>query len=341
MLYYEKYVSKYLDTLSLEIKKRYKGESIETLYIGGGTPSILSIQELNKLFDIIKLFDLKKLKEFTIECNVNDINEEKVELFKKNKVNRISIGVQTFNQDVLKKMHRIHNYDLVKEKVNLIKKIGINNINLDLIYAFPKTKLSDLKKDLDLFFSLDVNHISTYSLIIEPHTILYLNKIKNVSEELDASMYDLIRNEMRKHDFIHYEVSNFCKKGFESKHNLTYWNNLEYYGFGLSASGYLNNIRYTNTLNMDSYLKGKYVYYKEKLDKKDKMVYELILGMRKIEGIDIDNFYSKFKKSLLKSPTILKLLEDGSLEIDDNYLKIPYNKIYIQNEILKELLDFE
>ena len=341
MLYYEKYVSKYLDTLSLEIKKRYKGESIETLYIGGGTPSILSIQELNKLFDIIKLFDLKKLKEFTIECNVNDINEEKVELFKKNKVNRISIGVQTFNQDILKKMHRIHDYDLVKEKVNLIKKIGINNINLDLIYAFPKTQLSDLKKDLDLFFSLDVNHISTYSLMIEPHTILYLNKIKNVSEELDASMYDLIRNEMKKHDFIHYEVSNFCKKGFESKHNLTYWDNLEYYGFGLSASGYLNNIRYTNTLNMDSYLKGKYVYYKEKLDKKDKMVYELILGMRKIEGIDIDNFYSKFQKSLLKSPTILKLLEDGSLEIDDNHLKIPYNKIYIQNEILKELLDFE
>lgn len=341
MLYYEKYASRYLDALHSEVKKRYKGEEIETLYIGGGTPSMLNIEELKKLFEIVKIFNLNSLKEFTIECNVSDIDSEKLKLFKKNKVNRISIGVQTFNESVLTKMNRSHDYNLVKEKIDLIKKSGIDNINLDLIYAFPKTTLSDLKEDLDKFFSLDVTHISTYSLMIEPHTMLYIKKVKPINEELDAKMYELIKKEMKKHGYIHYEVSNFCKNGFESKHNLVYWNNLEYYGFGLSASGYIGNIRYTNTLNMGSYLEGKYGRFKEKLTKKDKMVYELILGMRKIEGIDIKNFMDKFKKNILKNPTVLNLIENGSLIVDDNHLKIPYNKMYIQNEILEELLDFE
>ena len=246
----KKYSSKYLESLSNELNERYSNEEIETIYIGGGTPSVLDIDELKKLFEITNRIHLKNDYEFTIECNINDITEEKIKIFKKNKVNRISIGVQTFNKETLKKMNRKHSYDIVKKKIALLKKYDINNINVDLIYAFPGTNIDDLKKDLDLIFSLDIKHISTYSLMIEPHTLLYINNVKNIEEELDCEMYELICKEMKKHGFKHYEVSNFCLDGFESKHNLTYWNNQEYYGFGLGASGYIDNLRYTNTLSM-------------------------------------------------------------------------------------------
>ena len=341
VLYFKNYSKKYLDSLKKEVELKYKGEKIKTIYIGGGTPSVLDIQELDELFDITKIFKKSPDLEFTFECNINDITEEKLDILKNNHVNRLSLGVQTFNMDILKKMNRSHDYKLVKEKIDLIRKAGIENINVDLIYAFPETKISDLKEDLNKFFSLPIKHISTYSLMIEPHTLLYINKVKNVSEELDREMYDLICEEMKKHGFIHYEVSNFSLPGYESKHNLTYWNNLEYYGFGLGASGYLGNLRYTNTLSLDKYLDNNYDGEKEELTKTDKMVYELILGMRKITGINIENFNKKFQKNLLENSIIQTLVKKGDLIVDANYLKIPYNKIYIQNEILEELLDYE
>ena len=337
----KEWIDAYLDSLEHEIKNYYKGEKIRTLYIGGGTPSILSIDELNKLFEIISLLDLEEVEEYTSECNIESLTNEKLILFKKNNVNRLSIGIQTFNEETLKKMNRSHTYDLVKEKINLLNSYGIDNINVDLIYAFPGTKISDLKKDLDLFFSLNIKHISTYSLMIEPHTMLYNMKIKPISEDLDYEMYNLIEEEMKKHGFIHYEVSNFCIPGYESKHNLTYWNNEEYYGFGLGASGYIGNLRYTNTLSMGKYLNNEYDDENEYLSLKDKMVYELILGMRKIKGINIEDFNSKYSKNILSNSIIKRLLKNGDLILDENYLKIPYNKIYTENEILEELLDYE
>lgn len=341
MYYFKKYSSKYFDALSYEFDQEYKDGKIETLYIGGGTPSVLTTDELEKLFEITNRVNLEKDYEFTIECNVNDITEEKVKMFQKNKVNRISIGIQTFNEKTLKKMNRSHTYELVKNKIELLKKYGLHNINVDLIYAFPETTIDDLKKDLSLFFTLDIKHISTYSLMIEPHTMLYINKVKNIKEEIDREMYDLICQEMEKHGFVHYEVSNFSISGYESKHNLTYWNNLEYYGFGLGASGYIDNVRYTNTLSMDKYLVNNYNRTKEILSNSDKMIYELILGMRKIKGINIENFEKKYQKKLLDSNLIKKLINNGDLIADEKNLKIPYNKIYTQNSILEELLDYE
>ena len=341
MYYFSKYSKRYFDSLLNEFNQKYQNEGIETIYIGGGTPSVLDEYELEKLFQITNKVNLKKDYEFTIECNIDDIVEEKVKMFKKNRVNRVSIGIQTFNKKTLKKMNRNHTYDLVKEKIELLNKYGISNINVDLIYAFPGTNIDDLKKDLTLFFQLNVKHISTYSLMIEPHTILYVNKTKNIEEDLDSEMYNLICEEMEKHGFKHYEVSNFCSPGYESKHNLTYWNNEEYYGFGLSASGYIGNLRYTNTLSMDKYLNNDYNGSKEILNLKDKMVYELILGMRKIEGINIEKFNQKYRKNLLENSMIKELVKNGSLIVDEKYLKIPYNKIYTQNDVLEELLDYE
>ena len=179
-LYNEKTVSRYLDILEEEIKRTYKFEILDTIYIGGGTPSSLTITELKKLFDILKIFKVSSNLEFTIECNVNDITEEKVKIFKKNNINRVSIGIQTFNEKTLKSMNRNHTYEEAKEKIKILKQNGIDNINVDLIYAYPNTTLEDLEDDLKKLLSLDIKHISTYSLIIEPHTILHNNKVKNI-----------------------------------------------------------------------------------------------------------------------------------------------------------------
>ena len=267
--YDEKKVFKYLDTLEKEIKLNYKGELIKTIYIGGGTPSSLNINELKKLFDIIKIFKLDKNLEFTIEVNPENIDQEKLQLFKDNKVNRISMGVQSTNDKLLKFLGRNHDFNLVQEKINLIKNVGINNINVDLIYAIKDERLDDLKKDLDNILSLEVNHISTYSLMVEPHTLLNINKVSEIDEDLDYQMYKLICNKLKDNNFIHYEISNFSKKGYESRHNLVYWNNQHYYGFGLGASGYIDNIRYTTTTSLREYNSLNFIKEKEMLSKKD------------------------------------------------------------------------
>ncbi len=259
VFYNEKYIEEYLLALEEEINNNYNGEKIETIYIGGGTPTSLKISELKKLFNILKIFKLNDNYEFTVECNIESLTKEKLDLLKKNNVNRLSIGIQTFNEKNLKYLNRFHTKEEVFAKIKYAKDIGFNNINIDLIYALKNETLDDLKKDIDLFLELDINHISTYSLIIEPHTKLYIYNENNIDDDLDYEMYKYICKKLKENNFIHYEISNFSKRGFESKHNLTYWNNLQYYGFGLGASGFINNIRYTNTKNMNKYLNKKFI----------------------------------------------------------------------------------
>ena len=253
VLYNKKWVVEYLKKLKEEIKERYMGETIKTMYIGGGNPSTLSLKEIEYLLALTSLFNLSELQEFTFECNVEDINKELLELLKKYKVNRLSIGIESFDKNKLAIMKRNADYNDVKEKISLIRSLGFDNINLDLIYALPNEKMSVLKKDLKLLVSLNPEHISTYSLMIEDNTFLKYQKSNNIDEELDASMYEYICKKMPKKGYIHYEVSNFSKPGYESKHNLVYWNNKEYYGFGCGASGYISGVRYDNTKNLTKY----------------------------------------------------------------------------------------
>lgn len=332
--YNELNVDKYLIELEQEIKKNYKGEVIKTIYIGGGTPSCLNIKQLNKLFEIIDIFN-KDLLEFTIECNV-DVSFDKIKLFKKNGVNRISIGIETVNCNHLKTLNRFHSKVDIIEKINFIKKIGIDNINVDLMYALPNETLEDLKEDIDFLISLDVNHISTYSLIIEPHTKLYIDKVKYTSEDLDYEMYKLINETLISNDFIHYEISNYSKKGYESKHNLVYWNNEKYYGFGLGASGYIDDLRYDNTRSLTNYLSGKHKYNLDNLSLNDIIEYELILGFRKTKGININDFKSKYNLDL--ECICFNLIKEGKLIKDGEYIKINPLFIYVSNSILIEFV---
>ncbi len=334
-----KIIDKYLYALKEEIINNYRKEKIKTLYIGGGTPSSLSIRNLKELMKIIKLLKFDKDIEFTFECNPENITKEKLLILKSNGVNRISMGVETTNNKLLKYLGRKHDFKLVKEKISLIKEIGIKNINVDLIYALPNERICDLKKDLDNIISLNINHISTYSLEIHHNTILGIKKTKSINEDLDRKMYDFICNYLKEKDFNHYEISNFCKDETFSYHNLGYWHNEKYYGFGLGASGYIDNVRYTNTRSIINYINNKRIIYKEEVNKKDKMIYELILGFRLINGINKKIFKEKYDIELINVFNIRDLIRQGLLIEDDEYIRIKEDNLYIENMILENFVD--
>ena len=338
LLYNEKWVDLYLDSLAKEIKRYNISSKVKTLYIGGGTPSSLSEKCLEKLFTIINKFNFIKNYEFTFECNINDINSNLLNILKKGKVNRLSIGIESFDKNNLKLLNRSCDYIDVKNRINLCKKFGFNNINVDLIYAVPNENEKILLNDLNLLTSLDITHISTYSLMIEENTVLYINNIKPIKEKLDYKMYKIICKFLKEKGFNHYEISNFAKEGYESKHNLVYWNNEHYYGFGLGASGYISNIRYNNTRKLNEYFNGKYLLNKEIITNEDNLKYGLILGLRKINGINVNNFNEKYHTNLLENEKVKKLIKNKELIYENNYLFINKKYIYVQNEILIKLI---
>ena len=336
--YNKKWIEDYLNALEKEILDKYLGEDITTIYIGGGTPSSLDKKELEKLFKIIKVFKTPNLKEFTFECNPSDITEELIDILVKNKVNRVSIGIESFDKNNLTFLKRESNFEDIKEKIDLLKKKGITNINVDLMYALPGETIKVLKNDLKQFMKLEVPHISTYSLMIEDHTYLSYKNTTPINEELDAKMYQTIINFLRKNKYTHYEVSNFSKTGFESNHNLVYWNNEEYYGFGAGASGYHEGFRYDNTKSLTKYISGEYTQVSNMLSKNDKMDYEIILGLRKMQGINVKEFHDKYGVNIQNKYNIKPLLEDEELIYEDGYIFINPDKIYIMNEILIKII---
>ena len=337
IFYDKKYIKSYLDNLRNEIVDRYKGEEVNTIYIGGGTPSCLEDDELVMLFDIIKEFNLSSDYEFTIEGNVESITESKLNIMKKYGVNRISIGVQSFDNDIIKLLGRRHTEKEVFDKINLIKRY-IDNVNIDIIYA-AYNDINILKRDIDKALKLDVKHISTYSLIIEDNTMLKINGMKNIDEDIDYEMYKYIEDALEKNDYIHYEISNYAKNGYQSKHNLVYWNNEEYYGFGLSSTSYINNERITNTKNLRKYLNGEYLDTSVYEDKDIRMENEIMLGLRKLDGIDLDRFKEKFNVSLEDIYNIDNLVRNGYLIRDNNCIKIDEKYMYISNEIIVRILE--
>lgn len=335
MFYKESFVMPYLDSLKIEINERYNKEKIYSLYIGGGTPSSLSINELLYLFEIISIFDLSELKEFTFECNIDSLDREKLILLKKYGVTRLSIGIQSFNDDNLKLLGISRDKNKTFEMLDFINQTGFYNINLDLIYAIPNQTLESLNDDIDIFLSLNPNHISCYSLMIEPHTKLYIDRVKNIDEDLDFEMYKLIENRLTANGYNHYEISNYSKPNYESKHNLVYWDNLEYYGFGLSASSYINGVRTDNTKSLNTYLEHDFI--DNYIDvSKDDMKYALILGFRKIKGINIEEFNKRYDINILN--LLHKYIENNKMIVRDNHIRIDDEWIYKMNEILSELV---
>ena len=326
--YNEELVIKYIDALKKEISDRYKNEVLDTIYIGGGTPSSL---DLNILEDLLKFInDTLKVSnnlEYTIECNINDLNEEKLKLLKKYNINRLSIGVESFNDKNLSFLERKQTKEEIINNIKLTK-MYFDNINIDLIYAIPGETLDILKEDINLFLELDIPHISCYSLIIEDHTKLGIKDTSYIDEDLDYEMYKLIEDTLEKNNYIHYEISNYSKVGYKSKHNMCYWKNHKYYGFGLSSSGYIDNIRYTNTKNINKYLTGNYIYEEEIVTRELNASSYAILGLRTINGVN----KKEFKEVI--GEDFNKYFDTSDLVEDEEAFYIPKDKWYIENEIL-------
>lgn len=338
VLYNRELVIPYLEELQKEIEDLYEKEEVDTIYVGGGTPSCLCEDELMRLNDIVKTFRLKDNYEFTFECNIEDIDEKLLSYLKKMGVNRLSIGIESFDEDKLSFMNRKTTFLEAKKKIDLAKSLGFVNINVDLMYGIPYERVKDLKKDLNLFLKLEPSHISTYSLIIEEHTMCKVREDANIKEEEEVRMYNYITEKLSKAGFNHYEVSNFALPGYESKHNLCYWNNQEYYGFGLGASGYIKGFRYENTKSFSQYLEGNYKENEHLVSKVEMMENELMLALRKMQGINLREFFDKYEVNLQDVFPVKPLIKNKELIYKNGYIFINPKYIYVMNEILLKLI---
>lgn len=338
MFYIKKWVPKYLDALKEEVKSRYEGEEIKTLYIGGGTPSALNVGELEKLKEIIDLFNISNKCEFTFEANLNDLNDIYLTHLKNLGVNRLSIGIESFDEDKLKLMGREANFTQADQIIKIARSKGFNNINVDFIYGLPNETIDVTKEDIKKMIKLKPDHISAYSLILEPHTKMHIHYKETVDEDTEYEMYSLIRKALKRAGYDHYEVSNYSKPNKYAKHNLVYWLNGEYYGFGLGACGYLHEVRYENTRNLNKYIEGSYMLNRELVSLEDEKKNKLMLGLRLLSGIDLNAWFLKYKENLENNEIIKKLIKEKLLIIKENHLLINPKKLYVMNEILVKLI---
>ena len=288
-------------------------KEIETIYFGGGTPSILSITEIQGLLNAVnKHYSVNKDAEITLECNPDDLNKEKLISLKKIGINRLSIGIQSFNDKELKWMNRSHNGNQAKRSVKMAQKVGFDNITIDLIYGLPNQTSVDWKKNLKKIFDYNIQHFSAYALTIENKTILKhlinTNKIKPLKDELIINQFKLLVAAADEHGFIHYEISNFGKNGYFSKHNTAYWQSKHYLGIGPSAHSYNGESRSWNVSSNKQYIqkirKGENYFEVEKLTKNQKYNEYIFTSLRIIWGVNSeiikDRFGEKRKTRFLK-----------------------------------------
>lgn len=332
--YNSTWANQYLDALEKEIEENYRGETLETIYVGGGTPSSLSYSQLEKLFQILGRLKFASSFEFTVECNVENLTEEKLRLMMQYGVNRLSIGVESSHPDRLQFLGRPYTKEDIQETIQLAKKVGFSNLNVDLIYALPGEDKKELEEDLSFLLSLDVSHLSTYSLMIQNNTKLSLQGYHEIDQDLDRTMYEIIHHRLTSSGYCHYEISNFAKPGYESKHNLVYWRNEEYYGFGLGASGYLSSVRYTNTRSLTEYIKKNFHREREKITPQLDRENEIMLGFRMREGVNKERFQKKFGKDLKELYADLPIWKEAVIEETTTSYRVPYSYWYVLDEIL-------
>lgn len=283
--------NQYLDALELEIKT-HGVHDIDTLYFGGGTPSSLSIDQLTRLCSFFKPY-LNNSYEWTIECNPDSLDLEKIKLFKEMGVNRISLGAQTFDNTLLKQIGRRHSAQDVFRCIKELRQEGIENISIDLIYGLPNQTINQLNSDLSMFLQLDLPHISIYSLQIEENSVFGKKNVQPIDEELEEQMYDLICQRLS--EYNHYEISSFCKEGKHSMHNLCYWSDNDFIGFGCGASGKENNVRYDHVFNINEYINNPLAKTWIEESREEQMFDAIMMSLRTSFGLDIDKFNKKYQ----------------------------------------------
>ena len=341
-------VDSYLEHL-IEEYDSYDIKKLRTLYIGGGTPTALSAPQLAFLLEkLTDKLDLSYLEELTIEANPGDLDQEKIAVLKDSPVNRVSLGVQTFNDRMLKQIGRSHLEKDIYDNITNLKKVGFDNISIDLIYALPKQTMEDVKINVAKAIALDIPHMSLYSLILENHTV-FMNRMRRgklplPKEDLEAEMFDYVIAELGKAGFEHYEISNFSKPGFESRHNLMYWDNAEYYGIGAGASGYVDGVRYKNHGPIRHYLQaveaGNARVQEEALTLNEKMEEEMFLGLRKKSGVSKKRFEEKFGVSFEDQygAVVSELTEQGLLVPDRDIVRMTKQGLFLGDTVAEKFI---
>ena len=288
----EQLIEQYVNKLQEEIsnKEELENRTISTIYLGGGTPSYIQSKYIKEILEIInKRFNVNNDAEVTIEVNPGTVNKEKLKEYYDAGINRLSIGLQSTDDELLKVIGRIHTYRQFLETYEMARQVGFNNINVDLMIGLPMQNINNIKDSLKEIISLQPEHISVYSLILEEGTKLEKKVINNEivlpNEELERKTYWEVKSVLEQEGYLHYEISNFCKKGYESKHNLNCWEQKEYLGFGLAAHSYFNDVRYSNIENIEDYMKSKNKKITHEIQTKEtKMKEYMLLRIKKNRG---------------------------------------------------------
>ncbi len=329
---YEKYVS----VLTEQIKKAPRCE-VDSIFIGGGTPSVVDARLIFEILSAVyNTFTISEKCEISIEANPATVDKEKLEAYKSFGINRISVGVQSFNDDELKILGRLHDSTCAKKCLELVCNT-FNNFNVDLMFAIPNQTLFSLRENIKTLLSYSPSHISSYSLIIEENTRffeMYKNgEIGEVSEDVYLEMLNEIINSLSNFGYERYEISNFAKKGFECKHNLKYWCGGEYFGFGLGAVGFLENKRYENTLDFQSYLNGEDASV-QILKTEDLISEYIITGLRKTKGFSLVDFEKRFNKSFFDLYDVSQFERLNLLKAENNSIRLTEKGLCVSNEIM-------
>lgn len=344
-------IEKYVEAMKKEIESQNIKPEITTIYIGGGTPSYIDSKYIIQIINKIKEKNVLPNPEITIEVNPGTVTMEKLEDYRSCGINRISIGLQSTNNTLLKEIGRIHDFKQFLETYKMAKKVGFKNINVDLMLGLPNQRIKDLKESLEQILKLKPKHVSVYSLIVEDGTPI-ANKIEKgelqlPDEELERNMYWFVKNTLELNGYKHYEISNFAKKGYESKHNLNCWNQKEYIGIGVAAHSYRDITRYSNTENIEEYIKNvnneefnknKIIHEVQKEDDAKKEF--MLLGLRKIDGIKISDFKNKFGDNpiYLYRNELKKLIDEKLLIIDNNDIRLSNKGIDLANLVWEEFV---
>lgn len=358
----EGYIEKYVETVKREIDSYDLSKyNITTIYIGGGTPSRIPSEKIQEILEKIKQKISKNQTrwediEITIELNPGTVDEEKIKKYKEIGINRLSIGLQSTNNKLLKEIGRIHTFEDFKKTYNLVKKVGFENINVDLMIGLPNQTISDVKESLNEIIKLNPTHVSVYSLIVEENTkmeqLINSKELQLPDEELERQMYWYVKNILELNGYNHYEISNFAKKGKESKHNLNCWEQKEYIGLGLAAYSYLNGVRYGNTSNIEEYINVQDFFNRSELEEsgirivdevqslEDKRKEYMLLGLRKIEGVSIQKFKEKFVENpiFLFRKELEKLVNEELIAIDGDCIRLTNKGLDLANIVWEEFV---
>ncbi len=354
----DKYFQKYVQALNKEINNFIDNNEFEvqTIYIGGGTPSLIDAKYIEEILHIFEKRNLlKEVKEVTIEVNPGTVTEEKLRNYKNSGVNRLSIGLQSTEDKILKQIGRIHCYDDFLNTYKMAREVGFKNINVDLMIGLPNQKILDVKNSLEKIIKLEPeppNHISVYSLIVEENTpiekMLESGELELPDEELERNMYWYVKNFLELNGYKHYEISNFAKLGNESKHNLDCWNQKEYVGFGVAAHSYIDDVRYGNIGNVEEYIKncenGEFGKNKV-IDEVENDIFSkekefMLIGLRKIEGVLIQDFKNKFGENpiFVFKDELKKLVDENLLIVDFDRIKLTNKGLDLANIVWKNFV---